>query len=70
MNKKALHMVTFILLVVGGLNWLLVGVADFDLVATLFGAGSTLAKVVYILVGLSAVYEVLTHKKDCRTCGA
>jgi uncharacterized protein len=70
MNNKALHMVTFILLVVGGLNWLLVGVADFDLVATLFGAGSTIAKVVYILVGLSAVYEVLTHKKDCRTCGA
>ncbi|MEN9921022.1 MAG: hypothetical protein RL538_915, partial [Candidatus Parcubacteria bacterium] len=38
---------------VGGLNWLLVGVADLDLVASLFGAGSTLAKVVYIVVGLA-----------------
>lgn len=49
-----------VLLVVGGLNWGLVGLANFDLVATLFGAASAISKVVYILVGLSAVYVGLT----------
>lgn len=67
MNNKVLHMVTFLLLIVGGLNWLLIGVADFNLVTTLFG-DSTLTKVVYILVGFSAVYELLTHKKHCMMC--
>jgi uncharacterized protein len=67
MNNKVLHMVTFLLLIVGGLNWLLIGAADFNLVTTLFG-DSTLTKVVYILVGLSAVYELLTHKKHCMMC--
>jgi uncharacterized membrane protein YuzA (DUF378 family) len=54
---KALDITAAILLVVGGLNWGLVGTANFDLVATLFGAGSILAKVVYTLVGLAAVYQ-------------
>ncbi len=45
---------------VGGLNWGLVGTANFDLVATLFGAGSVLAKTVYTLVGLAAVYQALS----------
>jgi uncharacterized membrane protein YuzA (DUF378 family) len=67
MNKKILHMVTFILLVVGGLNWLLIGVADFNLVTTIFGEGNV-TKAVYILVGLSAVVELLTHKKCCSIC--
>ncbi len=64
---KALHMVTFILLVVGGLNWLLVAF-NFNLVTTLLGEGSTLATAVYILVGLSAIYEVVGHKKNCKAC--
>jgi uncharacterized membrane protein YuzA (DUF378 family) len=65
---KGLHMVAFILLVVGGLNWLLVAF-NYNLVDMLLGAGSTLAKVVYILVGLSAIYEVATHKSSCKMCG-
>ena len=54
---KALDITAAILLVVGGLNWGLVGTANFDLVAALFGAGSVLAKAVYTLVGLAAVYQ-------------
>lgn len=65
---KALHMVTFLLLVVGGLNWLLVGAFNFDLVATLLGNMSVLARAVYVLVGVSALVELLTHKKNCRMC--
>ncbi|MEK7646730.1 MAG: DUF378 domain-containing protein [Patescibacteria group bacterium] len=63
---KALHTVAFILLVVGGLNWLLVGLLDWG-VADL--VGMSIAKIIYILVGLSAIYLLFTHKKDCKCCG-
>ncbi len=56
---KTLNLLTLILLIVGGLNWGLVGVADFDLVAAIFGDGSALARAVYVLVGLSALYQIL-----------
>lgn len=53
---KALTLLALVLLVVGGLNWGLVGLFQFDLVATIFGAASLLSNIVYILVGLSALY--------------
>jgi uncharacterized membrane protein YuzA (DUF378 family) len=53
---KALTLLAIVLLVVGGLNWGLVGLFQFDLVAAIFGAASLLSNIVYILVGLSAVY--------------
>ena len=53
---KALDSIVLALLIVGGLNWLLVGLFEFDLVATLFGGQtSLLAKIVYIVVGLCAL---------------
>ncbi|KKW15437.1 MAG: hypothetical protein UY55_C0001G0191 [Candidatus Jorgensenbacteria bacterium GW2011_GWB1_50_10] len=61
---KALHKVAFVLLVIGGLNWLLTAFG-WNVVAYL---GDTLATVVYVLVGLSAIYLVATHGKDCRWC--
>jgi uncharacterized membrane protein YuzA (DUF378 family) len=57
---KTLDITAAILLVVGGLNWGLVGLANFDLVAALFGVGSILAKAVYTLVGLAAVYQAVS----------
>lgn len=63
-----LHTVSFILLVVGGLNWLLVGLFGWD-IGTFFGGQEALvSRVVYVLVGVSAVYEVLTHKSCCGAC--
>ncbi len=63
---KIVDVVAAILLVVGGLNWGLVAVMDFDLVAFIFGMGfgqtSMLSKVVYGLVGLSALYQALGLK--------
>ena len=56
---KALDLLTLALLIVGGLNWGLVGAAEFDLVATLFGPMSMLSRVVYLLVGLSAIYQAV-----------
>lgn len=64
---KALHMIAFILVIIGGLNWLLVGLGNWNLVSMIFGIG-TLARVIYVLVGLSAVVLLFTHKKDCKTC--
>lgn len=56
---RALNIVTLLLVIVGGINWLLVGVADFDLVAAIFGTDSTLSNIVYILVGLSALWQIV-----------
>ncbi len=58
-SMKALNILTLILIIVGGLNWGLVGLSGFDLVATLFGAGSVLTRIVYMLVGLSALWQLV-----------
>jgi uncharacterized membrane protein YuzA (DUF378 family) len=68
MNEKMIHMVAFVLVVVGALNWGLVGLLGWNLVETLFGDGTMLTNLVYILVGASAVYIGATHKKDCKIC--
>jgi len=57
---KTLPLITMVLLVVGGLNWGLVGLFGFDLVATLFGEMTLISRVVYSLVGVSALYTALT----------
>lgn len=57
---KAFDIIAATLLVVGGLNWGLVGLFDFNLVAGLFGATSPLSRLVYVLVGTAAVYQAAT----------
>jgi uncharacterized protein len=52
-----------LLLIIGGLNWGLIGLFNFDLVAAIFGIMSTWARIVYTLVGLSALYVALNNKK-------
>ena len=63
---KVLHIIAFILLVVGGLNWLLFAFG-FNAVAYL---PELLAKIVYILVGVAALLEIFTHKANCKACVA
>ena len=64
---KTLDVIALVLLVVGGLNWGMVGVAHFDLVAAIFGMkfGSTsmLSAVVYTLVGLAAIYQAISFRR-------
>lgn len=67
-QMKALHMGACILLWVGGLNWGLVGLLNMNLVESV--VGMDLAKIVYILVGLSTVYVIATHMGDCKVCGS
>ena len=57
-----LYKIALVLLIIGGLNWGLVGVFNFDLVKTIFGDMSLIARVVYTLVGLSAIYAIFAKK--------
>jgi uncharacterized membrane protein YuzA (DUF378 family) len=71
---KGLHMIAWILVMIGGLNWLLVGLGGFmgsnwNLVNLLLGSWPQVEWLVYVLVGLSAVYEIVMHKKNCKACG-
>jgi uncharacterized membrane protein YuzA (DUF378 family) len=59
---KALKMIAIVLVIVGGLNWGLVGLFNFDLVAAIFGAMSSLSRIVYDLVGLAAIYVAVISK--------
>jgi uncharacterized membrane protein YuzA (DUF378 family) len=56
---RIINTITLILLIVGGLNWGLVGLFGFDLVAAIFGEMSALSRVVYTLVGLSALWQII-----------
>lgn len=71
---KGLHMVTFLLTIIGGLNWGLVGLggllgSDWNLVHMILGGMPMLEALVYLLVGLSAIWLLVGHKKECRMCG-
>jgi len=56
---RAINLVTLLLVIVGGLNWGLVGLFNFNLVSALFGDMSALSRIVYVLVGISAVWQLM-----------
>ena len=58
--------VALLLLIVGGLNWCLVGALNFDVVATIFGKMTTPSRVIYIVVGLAAIYSLVTALVFCK----
>ena len=61
---KLMNLTTLILVIVGVINWGVVGLFDVDLVAALFGAGSPLARIVYILVAASAAWQLVPLSKS------
>ena len=65
-----MHMVTFTLLIIGGLNWLVLGLSGWDIGVLFGGQMAVVSRVIYILVGLSALYEISIHKKCCKMCSA
>lgn len=65
---KGLHMVTFILMVIGGLNWGIYGLTGWEVGQLFGGMDATVSKVVYVLVGLATVYELAMHGKHCKMC--
>lgn len=64
---KILHIIAFILLIVGGLNWGLTAF-NYNVVEMILGAGSIVTRAVYVLVALSAIYMAVSHKSDCKSC--
>ena len=72
---KYVHVVSSVLLWVGGLNWDLIGLGgfmggDWNVVNMLLGSWPAVEWLVYVLVGLAAVYELVTHRSSCRVCGS
>jgi hypothetical protein len=64
---KSLNLITLVLVIVGGVNWGLVGLFNVDLVAAIFGEASFLARAVYALVGLSALWQLIPLATAFRT---
>ena len=58
MEKNALDWIALILVIIGGLNWGLVGIFNWNLVDAIFGVGSVVSTIVYILVGVAALYTI------------
>ncbi len=61
---RTVNIITLLLIIIGGVNWLLVGAFNFDLVAAIFGGQTAiLARIVYILVGLSALWQLVPFSR-------
>lgn len=56
---RVVNIVALVLLIIGGLNWGLVGLFEFDLVAALFGVGTAVTRAVYTIVGIAALWEII-----------
>ena len=59
---KTLHFITWILIIIGALNWLLVGIFGWDVGMLFGGQSAVVSRIIYVLVGLSAVFEIFTYK--------
>lgn len=69
-HNKSVHMITFMLLILGGINTGIFINFGWDIGQLLGGAESMLTRIFYSLVGLAAVYELLTHKHNCAKCAS
>lgn len=71
--NKSLGMVTLALVIIGALNWLLVGLFEFDLVATIvgkdFGEVNVISRIIYVLVGVSGIYQLTTFARIANDDG-
>lgn len=74
-TKKWIHIVAFILVVIGAVDLGLYGLIPagpsgqgFDFLQAIFGFSSTLLEIVYVLIGVSGIYLLVTHTKDCKVC--
>jgi uncharacterized membrane protein YuzA (DUF378 family) len=70
MKMNVIDWIALILVVVGGLNWGLFGIFEYDLVANIFGDLSTISRIVYSLVALSAIYLIIALPSKGKTTTA
>lgn len=60
---KVLYYIALTLVIIGAINWLLIGLFNFDLVATIFGAMSVMSRIVYVLVGIAGLISIGLYPK-------
>jgi len=58
MDRTPLDRLALVLVIIGALNWLLVGLFDYNLVADLFGAASIISRIIYSIVGIAGLYSI------------
>ena len=68
MKSKSMDSISQILLIIGGINWGLVGLLDMNLVSTIFGDMTTISRGIYAAVGLSGLYALAHMCKMCKSC--
>jgi uncharacterized protein len=59
MAKNVLDWIALILVIIGGLNWGLIGIFNFNLVTAIFGAAALVTQIIYILVGIAALWTIV-----------
>jgi uncharacterized membrane protein YuzA (DUF378 family) len=64
-----MHKLTYILMAIGGLNWLVFGLFGTDVGALFGGMDAAVSRIIYVLVGIATIWNIVTHKKNCRDCG-
>ncbi|CDA59100.1 duf378 domain-containing protein [Clostridium sp. CAG:245] len=60
---KVLYYIALTLVIIGAINWLLIGLFNFDLVATIFGAMSVMSRIIYVLVGIAGLISIGLYSK-------
>jgi hypothetical protein len=60
---KTIHCIALTLVIIGAINWLLVGLFSFNLVDAIFGASSIISRIIYILVGISGLWSIALYSK-------
>lgn len=60
---KVLYYIALTLVIIGAVNWLLIGLFNFDLVATIFGAMSVMSRIIYVLVGIAGLISIGLYSK-------
>lgn len=60
---KVINCIALTLVIIGALNWLLVGLFSFNLVDTLFGVSSIISRIVYVLVGIAGLWSICFYSK-------
>ena len=60
---KVLYYIALTLVIIGAINWLLIGLFNFDLVATIFGTMSVMSRIIYVLVGIAGLISIWLYPK-------
>ena len=56
--RNPADLIALILVIIGGLNWGIIGLFNYNVVDAIFGVGSTISRIIYIIVGLAALYMI------------